>query len=246
VWSDRTEFSVNAPATWDPFVYNRRASFPPRSTCRATTEIARRRGRRGTDPRRNSTDKAALLAHKFDRLGDFTPDFILEPETVVEVDPRDEKAIAAIHAADESHLVTVCDGIDLPVITAFRLLAARLESRHPILLKDTLAPVPSGTDVSAENSAFLDHLLTAATHLGALLCDGIGDAILVQGKKRPDSPCGWLLIRCRRRVAGSSRPTTSRAQVVAARFSISKKPPLGSKPLPFISRASRSRSWDVS
>jgi (E)-4-hydroxy-3-methylbut-2-enyl-diphosphate synthase len=69
-------------------------------------------------------------------------------------------------------LVTVRDGLDLPVIAAFRMLAARLEPRHSILLKDTLSPtVPN----------FLTILLSAATNIGALLCDGIGDAILVQG-----------------------------------------------------------------
>ena len=32
--------------------------------------------------------------------------------------------------------VTVRDDVDLPVIAAFRLLAAKLQARHPILLKD--------------------------------------------------------------------------------------------------------------
>jgi len=37
-----------------------------------------------------------------------------------------------------------------------------------------------------ENSGdFLFTLLTAATNIGSLLCDGIGDAILVKAKKRP-------------------------------------------------------------
>ena len=39
---------------------------------------------------------------------------------------------------EANRLVTVRDDIDLPVITAFRLLAAKLKARHPILLKDTL------------------------------------------------------------------------------------------------------------
>ncbi len=68
------------------------------------------------------------------------------------------------------------DGIDLPVIAAFRLLAARLEARHPILLKDTLSRYRS--------SRLSLHLLAAATNIGALLCDGIGDAMLVQGEDR--------------------------------------------------------------
>jgi (E)-4-hydroxy-3-methylbut-2-enyl-diphosphate synthase len=184
-WAERTEFSESAPPTWDPFVYARRetsrlelpAAYPAGSRVGSGDEEVIRVAIR--------PEKAAQLAHKFDRLGDFTPDFIVTPDSIVSVDPRDLNAIAAIHAADEPHLVTVRDGIDLPVIPAFRLLAARLEARHPILLKDTLVPASAGADASEESSAFLDHLLTAATNLGALLCDGIGDAILVQGEEAP-------------------------------------------------------------
>jgi (E)-4-hydroxy-3-methylbut-2-enyl-diphosphate synthase len=92
----------------------------------------------------------------------------------------------------------VKDGVDLPVIAAFRLLAARLHPRHPILLKDTLCRVAPGNDESSPNdrmteggsgfvipSSFLDTLLTASTNIGSLLCDGIGDAILVQGEEAP-------------------------------------------------------------
>ena len=93
------------------------------------------------------------------------------------MDPRDDAAIASLNSASTPQLVTVCDGLDIPVIAAFRLLAAQLDARHPILLKDTL------TD--SANPQFLDTLLTAATNLGALLCDGIGDAILVQGEDAP-------------------------------------------------------------
>ncbi len=75
-------------------------------------------------------------------------------------------------------IVTVRDDVGLPVIAAFRLLAARLEARHPILLKDTLS-IPSSK--ASDDPNFLSILLTAATNIGALLCDGIGDAVLVQG-----------------------------------------------------------------
>ena len=111
------------------------------------------------------------------------------------------------------------DDVDLPVIAAFRLLAAKLQARHPILLKDTLCRVaaendetrmtnderspndqmtkqhtgdpvrasgfviPSSLDI--RHSSFLNTLLTASTNIGSLLCDGIGDAILVQGEEAP-------------------------------------------------------------
>ncbi len=66
------------------------------------------------------------------------------------------------------------------MISAYRLLAARLDVRHPILLKDVFQ-----SSIASHESPFLSNLLTAATNLGALLCDGIGDAILVQGESAP-------------------------------------------------------------
>jgi (E)-4-hydroxy-3-methylbut-2-enyl-diphosphate synthase len=63
------------------------------------------------------------------------------------------------------------------LIGAYRLLASLIEARHPILLKDSFAPAAS-TD-------FVHNLLNAATNIGSLLCDGIGDAVLVQGEEAP-------------------------------------------------------------
>jgi (E)-4-hydroxy-3-methylbut-2-enyl-diphosphate synthase len=71
----------------------------------------------------------------------------------------------------------VKDGLDLNVVSATRLLAARIPARHPILLKDTLHPTASEGGLSG--------LIRASVHLGALLCDGIGDAILVRGEPAP-------------------------------------------------------------
>jgi (E)-4-hydroxy-3-methylbut-2-enyl-diphosphate synthase len=112
------------------------------------------------------------LAHKLDRLGDYQPEIIYEKARIREVDPRNDNEIKAVNREPRDVLVTVRDGLDLSVIAAFRMLAVRLEPRHAILLKDTLSPT---------TAEFLTILLTAATNIGALLCDGIGDAILVQG-----------------------------------------------------------------
>src|SRR6266487_6328892 len=71
-------------------------------------------------------------------MGDYKPEIVFENANVIEVDPRDDEAIAHANDSGETQLVTVKDGIDLPMITAFRLLAAKLQSRHPILLKDKL------------------------------------------------------------------------------------------------------------
>ena len=173
----------NIPPTWDPFAYTRRATN--RMELPAAFPLGARIGVGGEEVARVAItpERVALVAHKLERLGDFTPDFVTMPGAVTAVDPRDATAMAALGAADEPHLVTVRDGLDLPVITAFRLLAARLEPRHPILLKDTLASVAPASD--QESSSFLQNLLAAGTNLGSLLCDGIGDAILVQGEAGP-------------------------------------------------------------
>ena len=119
------------------------------------------------------------IAHKVDRMGDYQPEFVYENSGVAEVDPRDEAAIAALNQSAEARLVALADGLDLSVIAGYRLLAAKLDPRHPVLLKDRLT---ISQDPEAE---FLPTLLTAATNIGSLLCDGIGDAILVQGEHGP-------------------------------------------------------------
>jgi (E)-4-hydroxy-3-methylbut-2-enyl-diphosphate synthase len=119
------------------------------------------------------------VAHKIDRLGDYKPEIVYEKSRIQEVDPRDAVAFAALNENSEPQLVTVRDDVDLPVITAFRLLAAKLAPRHPILLKDELGRRKE------EGGDFLQTLLIAATNIGSLLCDGIGDAILIQGEEAP-------------------------------------------------------------
>ena len=112
------------------------------------------------------------LEHKLSGLGDYQPEIVLETSGAVALDPRDEAAVARVNASASPVFVTIPDDCDLPVIGAYRLLAAHLDARHPILLKDTFAD--GGGD-------FSNALLRAATNIGSLLCDGIGDAILVQG-----------------------------------------------------------------
>lgn len=163
---------VAARPTWDAFSYQRRA-----------TETLERAGvKLGGEElvrvvvRQKTFDQ---VAHKLDRLGDYQPEIVYEAAGLEEIDPRDEAAIEALNARPETCLVTVRDQIDLPVIPAYRLLASRLALRHSILLKDTFFP-PAG-----ESPEFLSTLLTAATTIGSLLCDGIGDAIIIQGEPAP-------------------------------------------------------------
>ena len=125
-----------------------------------------------------SRAKWDAVAHKLDKLGDFQPEIVIEDSGVLALDPRDASAIASLNAASSAQLVTVMDGLDLAPIHAFRLLAAKVDARHPILLKDTFTPPVESTD-------FQNALLTAATNIGSLLCDGIGDAVIVQGETAP-------------------------------------------------------------
>jgi (E)-4-hydroxy-3-methylbut-2-enyl-diphosphate synthase len=129
------------------------------------------------------------IAHKIDRMGDYKPEIVYETAAIREVDPRDNSAVAKINSESTPQLVTVSDEVDLPVIAAFRLLAAKLQARHPILLKDVFKTWegpqrPDGRGTQAAPT-FLKTLLTASTNIGSLLCDGIGDAILVQGEEAP-------------------------------------------------------------
>jgi (E)-4-hydroxy-3-methylbut-2-enyl-diphosphate synthase len=157
---------------WHPFEYRRRAS--------AKLEIQGiALGGDETVRVFTSQRKWNALAHKLDKLGDYQPEIIIETSGVLALDPRDEAAIAALNVSEMPRLITVSDGLDLPVIPAFRLLAAKADPLHPILLKDTLFPA------TEEGQDFLPTLLTAAMNLGSLLCDGIGDAVIVQAEEAP-------------------------------------------------------------
>jgi (E)-4-hydroxy-3-methylbut-2-enyl-diphosphate synthase len=158
--------------SFDPFSYSRRATdrIDLNGVSAGGEETIRVVVRRQTFGR---------VSHKLEKLGDFQPEIVFENAGVVEVDPLDADAVSAINRSSAPVFVTVKDHVDLPVIIAYRLLAARLNERHPILLKDTFAP---STD---PNRDFLGTLLESATNVGALLCDGIGDAILLQGEEAP-------------------------------------------------------------
>ncbi len=126
-----------------------------------------------------SREKYNALAHKMESLGDFKPDAVDDEEEILAIDPLVEAEVNSVNAFIEPKLVTVRNGIDLTPIAAFRLLAARIDEKHPILLKDTLVP---STDAQAD---FTETLLRSSTNIGSLICDGIGDAILIQGEQAP-------------------------------------------------------------
>jgi (E)-4-hydroxy-3-methylbut-2-enyl-diphosphate synthase len=173
----------NVELSFDPFSYQRRA----------TEKIERDGVKLGGDElirvlvRQANFDK---IAHKIDRMGDYKPEIVYEDANIIAIDPRDDEAIAKLNAQQGAQFVTVADEIDLPMIAAFRLLAAKLHARHPILLKDSLVGAvdrngPTRLGSITPSPDFLQILLTASTNIGSLLCDGIGDAILVQGEEAP-------------------------------------------------------------
>ncbi len=153
---------------WDPFVFQRRA----------TPEIDL-----GLDGMRCGGEQTVRVvvtratwdkvAPKISPKADVKPEAVFEDLNLLEVDPTREFSVGC-----DTQLITVRDGVELPAITAFRLLAARLHQlghRNPILLKDALAfgPAPLEPKIA---------LLRASVVIGTLLADGIGDAILVRGE----------------------------------------------------------------
>jgi len=165
--------SQRGTLSYDPFSYTRRHSHE--------IEVhGHKLGHTNTIRVFTSREKWDALGEKINHLGDFTPEVVAEDSGVISVDPYDTDAVMAINAMEHPQLVTVADGAhDAADIHAFRLLANKLAAHHPILLKDTLTPATEDcTDP-------LPALLTASRNIGSLLCDGIGDAILIQGEHHP-------------------------------------------------------------
>lgn len=106
-------------------------------------------------------------------MKDFMPELTEEDAAAIAINPCDDEEVKALADAPAT-LVTVKDGVDMPLPQAFRLLAARIPSRHSILLKDTLG---EGSSLSAP--------MAGGLHIGSLLCDGIGNAVLIRREKNP-------------------------------------------------------------
>ena len=157
------------PAKWpfDPFTYTRRAT--------PEIELAEDMACGGEQTVRVVVTRATWdkVARKISPKADVKPEAVYEDLNVCEIDPTRDFEVNC-----DTQLVTVKDGTPLPAIAAFRLLAAhlkRLGRSNPILLKDCLefSPTPLEPKIA---------LLRAAAIIGALLADGIGDAILVRGE----------------------------------------------------------------
>jgi (E)-4-hydroxy-3-methylbut-2-enyl-diphosphate synthase len=164
-----TDKSVSFNAGWpfDPFAFDRRPTpeIPLNEQCKCGGEQTVR-----VVVTRATWEK---VAPKIRPKDDVRPEAVYEDLNVYEIDPTEDFSINC-----PTQLVTVKDGVPLPAIAAFRLLAAKLKRlgrTNPILLKDCLRfeSVPLEPKIA---------LLRAAVVLGSLLADGIGDAILVRGE----------------------------------------------------------------
>jgi (E)-4-hydroxy-3-methylbut-2-enyl-diphosphate synthase len=152
---------------FDPFHFERRAT--PEIELNVTTKCG------GEQLIRVVVTRATFdkVAPKIRPQDDVRPEAVYEDLNLAEIDPTQEFEINC-----ETQLVTVRDGVTLPTIAAFRLLAAKLKRlgrNNPILLKDStgFGPVPLAPNLA---------LLQAGVVIGSLLADGIGDAILLRGE----------------------------------------------------------------
>ena len=158
------------PFPFDPFHYERRST--PEIELSDTSKCG------GEQTVRVVVTRATFdkVAPKIRPKDDVKPEGIYEDLNLLELDPTQELRIEDINC--DTQLVTVKDGVNLPPVTAFRLLVAQLNKlgrRNPILLKDCLSFETSVLDPKIA-------LLRAAVNLGSLLADGIGDAILIRGE----------------------------------------------------------------
>ena len=151
-------------APYDPYVFCKRVSDP-------LTIGGIKIG--GQEPVRVALVRSVHESLRGIELKEMTPELVYEEASVLEIDPRDEQQVAVLQAAP-ARLISVRDGVDMPVPQAFRLLAAVAPTRHSILLKDTLG---AHEQLSAP--------MAAGVHMGSLLCDGIGNAVLVRLENDP-------------------------------------------------------------
>src|SRR6266704_3185530 len=117
--------------SFDPFTYQRR-STPEFALCIDGAKCG------GEHTVRVVVTRAAWdrLAPKIRPKDDVKPEAIYEDLNLLEIDPARDFDVNC-----ETQLVSVRDGVSMPAITAFRLLAAKLKRlgrNNPILLKDGL------------------------------------------------------------------------------------------------------------
>src|SRR5438132_4620790 len=124
--------ALNSQLSFDPYSYQRRASDTRAVAGIGNSGLRVKLG--GAELIRVVVRQANFdkIAHKIDRMGDYKPEIVYDDANIIAIDPRDDEAITKLNAQRSAQIVTVTDEIGLPVIAAFRLLAAKLQARHPI------------------------------------------------------------------------------------------------------------------
>ena len=175
VFPDRSSDPVKSiEPSWDPYSFSRRASSETNLTdsnisCGALQPI-----RVFASSEQIKQADTALLSQKKALFEAEYPS-----KQIIGVSPFGE--LPTNIPADA--LVTITDGSQTPVVSAFRWLSSKMKSEgfaNPILLKDTFEPQAKSKHPLLKSSAIL----------GSLLCDGIGDAVLV--RRAPDATSSIL------------------------------------------------------
>lgn len=158
------------PLSFDPFNYSRRTSI----------EIKIKELSMGG----NQPIRVILKKEQFDRITNswqsssiFKVEGIYEELAPIEINP-----LKPLPSIPENRPITVADNLEIPTIAAFRLLASRLHLaglKNPIILKDTLTTIAPPLKPSQLR-------LLSAINIGALLIDGIGDAVIIRLIPEPE------------------------------------------------------------
>lgn len=161
------------PASWDPYSYSRRESL----------EISYydiKMGKQQPIRVLATTDQAIQADMSKLAQNHASCEEVYTPEDVIQLNVGEPLPTLVPQV-----LVTIADETSEPVVAAFRWLAAAMQAagyKNPILLKDTFNP--------QKKEKFPPQIASSAL-LGSLLCDGIGDAILV--RREPNATEAILL-----------------------------------------------------
>lgn len=180
--------STAPPLSFDPFVFQRHP----------THEVELGHGLRCGG---GQTVRVAVTSQVWEKMApkirpgqDVRPEAVFEQMNLLQVDPGSNFQITS-----PAQIMTVQDGLAMPPIAAFRLLAARLKqmgSTNPILIKDCLISPTATTSSHLANSRTASDLPPLPSHLallrssiilGSLLADGIGDILLLRTDVAPGS-----------------------------------------------------------
>src|SRR6266571_1792201 len=106
--------TLNSQLSFDPFSYQRRVTET--LAVAGITDPGQRVKLGGAELIRVVVRQANFdkIAHKIDKMGDYKPEIVYENANIVEVDPRDDAAIARLNQQPQPQFITAKDDVDLP------------------------------------------------------------------------------------------------------------------------------------